>query len=438
MHGKNQSRDFLLSIGARAATAALAIAVVFALTVALSQSAQAQTRTWTEQVLHSFGNGSDGVNPSGMILDSVGNLYGTTSEGGTYGVGTVFELTPNGHGGRIEQVLFNFYGPYGDGPLGGLIFDAAGNLYGTTQSGSDSNLGTVFELTPTAGGGWTEQVLHNFNGDGYDPLAGLVIDAAGNLYGTTDGGNEDYPYGTVFELTPTAGGGWTAKVLHSFNAADGAYPWFGSLILDGAGNLYGTTLRGGTYGAGVVFELTPTMEGNWTETVLHSFSQNGTDGYFPFGGVIFDATGSLYGTTWIGGSNDAGTVFELTPTGDGNWTETLLHTFGGGTDGANPAAGLIFDAAGNLYGTTGAGGNYGYGYGTVFELMPNGSGGWTEQILYNFRNSPDGNDPDTPLVLDSAGNIYGATGGGGTYGYGTVFELTHASPCAECSLTALR
>jgi uncharacterized repeat protein (TIGR03803 family) len=438
MHGKNQSRNFLLSIGTRAATAALAIAVVFALTVAVSQSAQAQT--WTEQVLHSFGNGSDGVYPSGMILDSVGNLYGTTSEGGIYGVGTVFELTPTGHGGRIEQVLFNFHSPYGDGPLAGLIFDPVGNLYGTTEGNSDSNLGAVFELTPTGGGGWTEQVLHNFNGDGYDPEAGLVMDNAGNLYGTTGGGNQDYPYGTVFELSPTVGGEWTVKVLHSFNGADGDDPWFGSLILDGAGNLYGTTLRGGTYGAGVVFELMPTMDGNWTETVLHSFSQDGTDGCLPWGGVILDATGSLYGTTWVCGSNNAGVVFKLTPTGDGSWTETLLHTFGGGTDGANPEAALIFDSAGNLYGTTSAGGNYGYGYGTVFELVPNSSGGWTEQILYNFRNSPDGNAPDTPLVLDGAGNIYGATGGGGTYGYGTAFELTHASasPCAKCSLSALR
>jgi uncharacterized repeat protein (TIGR03803 family) len=431
MQCKQQFRNLLLNIISRAATAALAIAVVFALTVVLASPAQAQV--WTEQVLHSFGNGSDGAYPSGMVFDSAGNLYGTTSEGGTYGIGTVFELTPNGHGGRIEHVLFSFNGPDGAQPLGGVIFDAAGNLFGTTQDGWDSSIGTVFELTPTGGGGWTEQVLHNFNGDGYDPEAGLVMDNAGNLYGTTGGGNQDYPYGTVFELSPTVGGEWTAKVLHSFNGADGVDPWFGSLVLDGAGDLYGTTLRGGAYSAGVVFELMPTVDGNWTETVLHSFSQDGTDGCLPWGGVTLDAAGSLYGTTWVCGTNDAGVVFKLTPTGDGSWTETLLHTFGVGTDGANPEAALIFDAAGNLYGTTAGGGNFGNG--TVYELLPNGSGGWTEQILYNSRNSPDGNGPDTPLVLDSAGNIYGATGGGGTYGYGTAFELTHvyASPCARCS-----
>ncbi len=192
MQCKQQFRNLLLNIISRAATAALAIAVVFALTVVLASPAQAQV--WTEQVLHSFGNGSDGVSPSGMVFDSAGNLYGTTSDGGAYGIGTVFELTPNGHGGRIEHVLFSFNGPDGAQPLGGVIFDAAGNLFGTTQDGWDSSIGTVFQLTPSGGGGWTEQVLHNFNGDGYDPEAGLVMDNAGNLYGTTSGGNQDYPY----------------------------------------------------------------------------------------------------------------------------------------------------------------------------------------------------------------------------------------------------
>jgi uncharacterized repeat protein (TIGR03803 family) len=431
MLGKKQFRNLLLQITSRAATAALTITVVFALTAALSQSGQAQT--WREQVLHSFGNGSDGALPSGMIFDSAGDLYGTTSLGGTNGIGTVFELIPNGHGGRIEQVLFSFHGPDGVEPSGCLIFDAAGNLYGTTQSGSDSSLGTVFELTPAAGGGWTEQVLHNFNGDGYIPLAGLVMDAAGNLYGTTEGGDQNHPYGMVFELTPVAGGGWTAQVIHDFNRDDGADPWFGSLILDGAGNLYGTTLQGGAYNVGVVFELMPTGNGNWTEAVLHSFNLDGTDGYSPISSVTLDVAGNLYGATNAGGSNGAGTVYKLTPTGDGSWTETVLHNFGIGTDGALPSSGLTFDTAGNLYGTTFVGGAPGYG--TVFELLPDGSGGWTEQILYSFRNSPDGTYPDTPLVLDSAGNIYGATHLGGTYGYGTAFELTHASPCAKCSRT---
>ncbi|MGA2905131.1 MAG: choice-of-anchor tandem repeat GloVer-containing protein [Candidatus Korobacteraceae bacterium] len=443
MQGKKQFRNSLLHIIARAATAALAMAVVLALTVVLTQSAQAQSPAtggiWTEKVLHSFGSiNNDGAGPyAGLIFDAAGNLYGTTGYGGTYNVGTVFELTPNGSGGWTEQVLHSFGSINNDGagPYAGLIFDAAGNLYGTTTSGGTYSDGTVFKLTPTTGGGWTEQVLHNFNGDGYDPRAGLIFDATGNLYGMTEGGNGDYPDGTVFELTPTAGEGWTAKVLHGFNGADGLYPWLGSLIFDGAGDLYGTTLEGGTYGAGVVFELMPAAGGSWTETVLHSFNDNGTDGALPAAGLIFDAAGNLYGTTNAGGTYDAGTVFKLAPTGDGSWTETVLHNFGNGTDGALPAAGLIFDAAGNLYGTTEVGGFYGDG--TVFELTPNGSGGWTEQVLFSF-NLADGWYPYAGLILDAAGNLYGTTYTGGTYTYGTVFELTPVYPCAKCSHSVLR
>ena len=427
MQSQKQLRNLVLSIVLRSAAAVFAIAVV--LTVALTQFVQAQMFTEggnrPEKVLHNFGNDTDGVSPSGLIFDSFGNLYGTTASGGISGLGTAFELTPDGHGGWSENVLHNFGGPDGAEPSSGLIFDFAGNLYGTTLAGWDSNIGTIFKLTPKADGEWAENVLYNFNGDGYMPSSTLISDAAGNLYGTTQGGGEgEYPYGTVFELTLSPNpvrGGWRAKVLHGFNGADGSQPWLGSLIFDRAGDLYGTTNRGGTYGAGVVFELMPTADGSWTETVLHSFSQDGTDGILPFAGVVFDAAGNLYGTTWVGGSNDAGTVFKLTPSQNENWTETVLHSFGSGTDGANPAAGLIFDAAGDLYGTTGAGGDFGYG--TVFEFVPNGDRGWTEQILYSFRNSPDGNDPNTPLVMDKTGNIYGSTGTGGTYGKGTTYEI---------------
>jgi uncharacterized repeat protein (TIGR03803 family) len=257
-------------------------------------------------------------------------------------------------------------------PQAGLIFDAAGNLYGTTAFGGyyglQTGYGTLFELTPAGGGSWTEQVVHNFNHDftdGDEPYAGLIVDAAGNLYGTTSGGGT-IGYGTVFELTPTGGGTWT-EVLHSFgDGTDGLYPWAG-LIFDAAGNLYGTTSEGGTYDGGTVFELTPAAGGGWTEKVLHSFG-NGNDGAYPhYAGLIFDAAGNLYGTTSGGGTYGGGTVFELTPAGGGSWTETVLHSFGNGTDGAEPYAGLVFDAVGNLYGTTLGGGTYNYG--TVFELQ---------------------------------------------------------------------
>jgi len=449
VQGKKQFQNSLLNIIPQAATAALAIAVVFALTVVLTPSAQAQkpatSVAWNEKVLHSFG-GTDGSLPcSGLTGDAAGNLYGTTCAGGTYNDGTVFELKPTVGGGWTEKVLHNFNNNGADGylPEAGLTFDAAGNLYGTTLMGGTYNYGTVFELipSPNAAGGWTEKVLHNFNkngADGYEPWASLIFDAVGNLYGTSGAGGT-YNDGTVFRLRPTPGGGWTEQVLHSFNwnGTDGYEP-FASLILDAAGNLYGMTFYGGHYGVGTVFELTPSPNAaGWTEQVLHSFNSNGEDGFYPWlDGLIFDATGNLYGTTYAGGayyscsSLGCGTVFELTPTGGGGWTEQVLHSFGNGTDGASPhAAGLIFDAAGNLYGTTYGGGSYSscgsLGCGTVFELTPSGGGGWTEQVLHNFDwNGMDGIVPSAGLISDAAGNLYGTTVNGGTSDGGTVFELT--------------
>ncbi len=429
MNGKRQFCNLLLNLISRAATAALAMAVVFALTMALAQPAQGQSPAmsggWAEKVLHSFNdNGMDEYYPfAGLISDAAGNLYGTTAAGGTYGGGTVFELTLQAGVGWTEQVLHNFgNGTDGSGPFAGLIFDAVGNLYGTTEEGGSSGWGIVFELTPTSGGGWTETVLHSFqhNGtDGYVPVAGLIFDAAGNLYGTTSGGGTYgnctyFGCGTVFELTPTSGGGWTEQVLHDFgNGTDGAKPSAG-VTFDAAGNLYGTTVEGGTYTDGTVFELTPTAGGGWTEQVLWNFG-SGTDGAGPYASLIFDAAGNLYGTTWAGGVYGAGTVFELTSTAGGGWTEQVLHSLSGdGTDGANPDAVLTFDAAGNLYSTTYEGGAYscgGPGCGTVFEMMPTAGGGWTEQVLHSFGSGRDGAEPAAGLIFDAAGNLYGTTWG---------------------------
>jgi uncharacterized repeat protein (TIGR03803 family) len=273
---------------------------------------------------------------------------------------------------------FNFNGVDGVNPQAGLIFDGSGNLYGTTHGGGPENNGAVFELTPAAGGGWTEKVLHRFNNnntgrDGFYPEARVIFDASGNLYGTTSGGGA-HTWGTVFELTPTAGGRWTEKVLHSFpaNANDGVRPQAG-LVFDSYGNLYGTTFIGGAYGFGMVFELTPTVGGSWTEKVVYNFTSL-TDGTYPEAGLTFDASGNLYGTTSSGGTSSGctfgcGTVFELIPTVRGTWTKNVLHTFNNnGTDGYYPQAGLLFDAAGNLYGTTEDGGALGVG--TVFEITP--------------------------------------------------------------------
>jgi uncharacterized repeat protein (TIGR03803 family) len=385
---------------------------------------------WTEKVLHNFNSSAtDGITPYAVLIrDVTGNLYGTTFADGTYYEGTVFELSPNGSA-WTEKVLHSFSPAGTDGafPQGSLIFDANGNLYGQTPLSGTGGFGTVFELSPESGG-WTEKTLLNFNNkDGATAFGGLIFDHAGNLYGTTNDGGTHYGYGNVFELSPGSGG-WTEKVLYNFSTGtDANSPNYESLVFDAAGNLYGTTIFGGIYKSGTVFELTPNGHGGWAEKVLYSFSNNGTDGVLPLAGIVFDAAGNLYGTTNQGGTDGVGTVFELSPNGSGGWTEKLLHTFdNNGADGFLPQSGLIFDAHGNLYGTTSQGGTYGVG--TIFELSPNGSGGWTETVLYNFiPNGTDGFLPCAGLIFDAGGNLYGTTNQGGTYGVGTVFELSPGS-----------
>lgn len=332
---------------------------------------------------------------------------------------------------RRYKTLYTFTGsPDGNGPWDGLVFDAAGNLYGTTNEGGADNAGTVFELSPTSAGGWTESVLYSFTGgaDGAEPQAGLILDSVGNLYGTASSGGA-YGVGVVFELTPTLTGDWTESVLHTFTGgADGANP-FASLIFDAAGNLYGTAWHGGNlacnapYGCGVVFEMTPNADGSWTESVLDAFV-GGSDTRSSDASLIFDSAGNLYDTTWYGGSYSSGTVFELSPNSDGTWTQNILYNFKGGADGAHPRAALIFDSAGNLYGTTGN--EYTSGYGTVFQLIPSSSGAWTKRTLHQFTGK-DGANPYASLIFDSAGNLYGTTNGGGAYGYGVIFELSEKS-----------
>jgi uncharacterized repeat protein (TIGR03803 family) len=319
----------------------------------------------TEKILHSFDvNGTDGAYPESSVVLYEGSVYGTTAEGGSDNIdGTVFKLSPPPTFCRtivcpwVERILHSF-GTSGDGsqPYAVLTVDTHGNLYGTTNVGGAYSQGTVFEVTSSG----AETVLWNFgNGtDGANPLAGVVLDTQGNLYGTTEHGGA-YNQGTVFELTPSG----TETILWSFgNGTDGANP-IGGVILDAMGNLYGTTANGGAYGEGTVFELMP----SWTETILHSFENNDIDGIHPYAGLVVDTNGNLYGTTTAGGggSGAAGTVFELTPSGG---TETILHNFGGSGDGAFPWGGLVFDRSGNLYGTTFAGGANGYG--TVFKVTP--------------------------------------------------------------------
>ncbi len=399
----------------------IAILAIMGLTLILGSSAGAADY----KTLHKFkqtGVGGSAPYAVGLIFDAAGNLYGTTRYGGAHDLGTVFQLTPNGDGSWTKHILHSFRHNDGHNPLSGLIFDVAGNLYGTTGYGGSGSAcgrdgcGTVFKLTPNGDGSWTESVLHWFNGgDGAWPSAGLIFDAAGNLYGTIPYGGA-FGYGTVFELTPNGDGSWTESVLHWFNGSDGAGP-AGGLIFDTAGNLYGPTYYGGAQSDGTVFELTPNGDGSWGESVLHSFK--GSDGVEPVAGLTFDAAGNLYGTTYYGGAKGKGTVFELTPNGDGSWGESVLHSFKG-SDGAGPYAALTIDAAGNLYSTTYVGG---FGYGTVFELTPNGDGSWTERVLHKFKNHPSGF-PLGGLVFDQTGNLYGTTYGDGTTTFGSVFEIT--------------
>jgi uncharacterized repeat protein (TIGR03803 family) len=374
---------------------------------------------------------------AGLVFDGAGNLYGTTALGGgpcpqnSQGCGTVFELTPKAGGGWTERVLlrFNPNGKGGFSPYAGLVLDSDGNLYGTTVAGGDLTTcnglgcGTVFELTPNEGGSWTETVLHKFHGtDGWYPDASMIFDAAGNLYGTTGGGGI-HDSGTVFELMPKSGGGWTEKVLHSFDGKDGGDP--NGLIFDSSGNLYGTCGEGGhgMYPGGTIFELTPTTDGDWKENLLYSFRMRDGYPYNPIGGVILDASGNLYGTTSEGGALHigAGTVFELIPPTGGGVLQ-VLHDFGvQSNDGVEPVAGLIPDSAGNLYGTTRGGGESNSG--TAFGLAPTTGGGWTEKVLHSFNGS-DGGTIQAGLIFDADGNLYGTTAEGGAHSGGTVFELT--------------
>lgn len=410
---------------------------LFAFTTLL---ASAPASAQTETILHNF-NGSGGVDGynaiSPLIMDKSGNLYGTTSYGGTYaGVvdccGTVFELSPSGSG-FTYKILYSFDPNNKDGqyPFGSLVLDKDGNLYGTTTAGGSSNQGTVFELSPQSGGSWKETILHSFSktNDGRDPQAGLAIDSKGNLYGTTfQGANTSCDAtirkgcGSVFELTPKTGGSFSYKTIYNFTGypKDGQNPYAPVALRNG--KVYGTTIFGGSYGefGGTAFELSPNASGGWKETIIHNFGGSSTDGE-PFGPLTFDSAGNLYGTTSGGGTDQMGSVYELSPASGGSWTETILYSFTG-PDGNGASYGpVVFDSKGNIYGTTEMGGSDGEG--VVYELTPAGGGVWTETVLLSFDGT-DGIFPYGGVMLDSNGDLYGTTEYGGTEGAsGVVYQL---------------
>lgn len=410
------------------ATAVTTASLVFTFSFTISR-AEAQTET----VLHAF-SGKDGVSPSlSLTFDSAGNLYGVAAQGGSSNNGAVFELSPKGSS-WTEKTLISFNGGSGGSqPVGGLIIDSAGNLYGTTKEGGSNGAGLVFELSKSGSGSWTEKVLHNFGSgkDGRFPRATLVFDSAGNLYGTTEGGGA-YGDGTVskggiaFKMA-SGSSGWTETVIHSFgNGTDSANPRC-NLVLDSSGNLYGTALNGGANGDGAVYEISPQAHGGWKEKLIYSFNPVNTfgDGARPVAGLVFDKTGNLYGTTVFGGGEGGGIVYELSPTSGGTWTETVLSSFEQPFfQPSNLYSDVVFDSAGNLYGATLRGAGTGTLFdGTVYKLTPSGST-WINTTLFAFGANHGAVPGVGSLVLDSSGNVYGATQAGGANKDGVVFKIT--------------
>lgn len=416
---------------------ALTLAVLSALLLLAAHPAQAQTET----VLYNFTGGNDGAQPEASLTFHNGNLYGTTQTGGILGYGVVFELSPNGSGGWNQTVLHQFAlgeipPPDGGFPTSNVIFDSAGNIYGTTMFGGPADCGdcgTVFELTPN-GTSWTQTILYSFAGgnDGLHPQSGLTMDAAGNLYGTTLLGGPNNA-GTVFELS-RSGDGWTEKIIYA-PAVDDSIGMYAGLAMDAAGNLYGAS-------GATVFELSPNGNGGWNPTVLVTFAPSSKEGFDAEGTPVFDQTGNLYGTTAWGGANNYGAVYKLSRE-NGTWQESVLYSFPSNrAEGSHPWGGVVLDAAGNIYGTAMNGGpNSTYCLhtcGTVFELSPVAGGGYQEKTLWGF-NYIDGSTPMDSLVLDSAGKLYGTTEAGGVLAggvAGTVFEVNASATATATTLTS--
>ena len=393
----------------------MGVTAILSLLLLLFAAAQTQAQTMT--VLHNFDLRADGGLPyAGVTLDQQGRIYGTTSDGGTRN-GVVFRMVHSGSGWVLTPI-YTFHGPDGSVPYSRVVFGPDGALYGTTSSGGAGNFGTVFRLRPPATTchaalcPWTEAVLYNFTGgsDGGSPYFGdLVFDQAGNIYGTTLQGGASGK-GVVFKLSHS-GSGWTETVLWSFTGGgEGGYPYSG-VFFDGAGNLYGTTSDGGAGGYGTAYELSPTQSG-WTENTLYSFTGN-NDGTGT-GGMVMDASGHLFGMT---GGIYPGAAYELVSQ-SGNWAFNLLQSFTGTYPG--PLTSPTFDSHGNLYGPVPTGGT-GNG-GEIFKLTPSG-GGWSYSVYFDFLNGP-GYDPVGVVAFDASGNMYGTTAEGGTHSWGTVWQIT--------------
>ena len=395
---------------------AIATTAIFVLSLA------AATATTTD-VIFSF-EGDEGEYADTDLEIGAGSIYGTTVLGGDFGGGTVFSLTLT-PSGWMHTVLYSFTGGADGGePYKGVTVDRAGNLYGTTVTGGsgscEGGCGVVYKLT-NSGGTWTQTVIHAFTGgdDGSGPGARLTVDQSGNVYGMAPTGGA-YGAGTIYKIHQ-GHSGWNLKVIHAFTGgADGSTGSAGRMILRG-GRLYGAATVGGIYGSGVIFELTPRRgPQEWAFRRIYSF-RGQPDGSFPYGALLFGGEGRIYGTTYYGGDNGIGAVYELSQQRLGDWQERVIYSFQQGTDGNSPISNLVRDAAGNLYGTTSEGG---LGSGTIFKLSPIGGGQWIETVVHAFEGPPDGAFAYNGMVVDRLGNFYGATVHGGDNDDGSVYKFT--------------
>jgi len=376
----------------------------------------------TTDVIFSFEEEEGEYADTDLETDSAGNIYGTTVLGGEFGSGTIFQLTPTPNGWQ-HTVLYSFTGGVDGGePYKGVTIDWRGNLYGTAVTGGsgscEGGCGVVYKLSKSRGT-WSQTVIHAFTGgdDGSGPGARVTVDRGGNVYGMTPTGGT-YGVGTIYKIRPHAGS-WDFQVIHTFTGgADGATGSAGRMLLQ-LGRLYGAATVGGLYGSGVVFALTPTAVGEWDFRVLYSFHGQ-PDGSFPYGALL-RASGKIYGTTYYGGENGIGVVYELSPRRVGEWDGRVIYSFQTGSDGNSPISNLVRDPVGNLYGTTSEGGS---GSGTIFKLTPIGGGQWTESVVHAFEGPPDGGFSYNGMVVDRFGNFYGATVHGGTEDDGSVYKFT--------------
>jgi len=395
---------------------ALAVTAAFVLSVASAAAV-------TTDVILSFEEHEGEYADTDLETDSAGNIYGTTVLGGDFGSGTVFQLSPTPNG-WVHTVLYSFTGGADGGePYKGVTIDREGNLYGTAVTGGsgscEGGCGVAYKLT-NSGGNWTQTVIHAFTGgdDGSGPGARLTVDRGGNIYGMAPTGGAN-GLGTIYKISQ-AGAAWTFKVIHTFTGGDdGATGSAGRMVLRRA-RLYGAATTGGAHGSGVIFELSPRAVGEWDFRAIYAFKGQ-PDGSFPYGALLFAGSGKIYGTTYYGGTSGIGAVYELSPRRNGEWNENVIYSFQEGSDGNSPISNLVFDPAGNLYGTTSEGG---LGSGTIFKLSPIGGGQWTETVVHPFQGPPDGAFAYNGMVVDRLGNFYGATVHGGKNDDGSVYKFT--------------